>query len=108
MCTKDTQIDIVIMGGYNMAAIAKTSRIDLRISNEDKAMLEHAADIKNVSLTNYILSIIMKQAELDVDAYERIMLSEEDAVLVLDLLKNPPKQTPALKKLIEDANKLNK
>ena len=91
-----------------MAAIAKTSRIDLRISDEDKSLLEQAADIKNVSLSNYILSIIMKQAELDVRANENLVLSDEGAKFVLDLLDNPPEPTPALKKLIENANKINK
>ncbi len=97
-----------ICGGTFMAAIAKTSRIDLRISDEDKSLLEQAADIKNVSLSNYILSIIMKQAELDVRANENLVLSDEGAKFVLDLLDNPPEPTPALKKLIENANKINK
>ena len=91
-----------------MAAIAKTSRIDLRISDEDKSLLEQAADIKNVSLSNYILSIIMKQAELDVRTNENLILSDEGAKFVLDLLDNPPEPTPALKKLIDNANKINK
>ena len=90
-----------------MAAIAKTSRIDLRISNEDKALLEQAADIKNISLSNYILSIIIKQAELDVRADEKIILNENQAQFVLNLLDNPPEPTPALKRLIENANKIN-
>ena len=91
-----------------MAAVAKTNRIDLRISSEDKSLLEQAADIKNVSLSNYILSIIMKQAELDVKANEKIVLSDEGAKFILEMFDNPPEPTPALKQLIKNANKVDK
>ena len=82
-----------------MAATVKTNRIDLRISNEDKAILEQAADLKNVSLSNYILSIIMKQAELDIIENEQISLSKKDFDYFLDLIENPVEETPALKRL---------
>ena len=85
-----------------MAAIAKTNRIDLRISDEDKAIIEQAADIKNISLSNYIISIVLKQAELDIEANEKIYLCKEDYEYVLDLIENPPEPTKALKELFND------
>lgn len=85
-----------------MAAIAKTNRIDLRISDEDKAIIEQAADIKNISLSNYIISIVLKQAELDIEANEKIYLGKEDYEYVLDLIENPPEPTQALKELFND------
>lgn len=84
-----------------MAAIARTSRIDLRISDDDKNLLEQAADIKNISLSNYILSIVLKQAELDIKENEKIHLSEAGFKNLIDMMDNPPDPTPALKRILK-------
>ena len=48
---------------------------------------------------------LQKQAELDVKANEKIVLSDEGAKFILDMLDNPPEPTPVLKQLIENTNK---
>lgn len=85
-----------------MAAITKTNRIDIRITTEDKNKIEMAAFNKNQSVSNYILDIILKQVELDLNPNEEVVLSKNDSKTFLDMLKNPPKPT---KEQIEYFNK---
>ena len=83
-----------------MAAIAKNNRINIRVSDDDKKMLELAAQINNVTVSSYIIDLAMKQAELDVKKNETIVLGNKERDLVLSLLENPPLPNKALKELM--------
>ncbi len=84
-----------------MAATVKGSRVDVRVSDVQKSILERAAEIKHVSLSSYILSSSMKQAELDIAENEMLVLSNRDRDLVMATLENPPDQNDALKGLFK-------
>ena len=45
-----------------MAVAVKDSRVDFRVSDVQKSLLERAAEIKHLSLSSYILSSSIKQA----------------------------------------------
>ena len=83
-----------------MAAIAKNNRINIRVSDDDKKILELAAQINKVSVSSYIIDLAMKQAELDVKKNETIILGNKERDLVLSLLENPPLPNDALKELM--------
>ena len=83
-----------------MAAIAKNNRINIRVSDYDKKILELAAQINKVSVSSYIIDLAMKQAELDVKKNETIVLGNKERDLVLSLLENPPLPNKALKELM--------
>ena len=85
-----------------MSIKVKNSRIDLRVTESEKALLEQASDYQKMSLSNYIMSIILKQAELDVEANKQIMLNKKQWDFVMDLLDNPPEPTDALKDLLKN------
>ena len=84
-----------------MAAIVKNNRIHFRVSDEDKELIELAAQYNKQSLSAYIFDIVMKQAELDVKKNESIMLNNKQRDLLLELLENPPKANDYLKKLFK-------
>lgn len=63
-------------------------------------MIKQAANSSRMSLSNYIISIVLKQAELDVKKDEIIKLSDEGSKRLLDLLVNPPEATDSLKELL--------
>ncbi len=85
-----------------MSVQPKTARIDLRVTENEKAILEQVCETQKISLSNYIMSIVMKQAELDIEANKRILLNEEEGKRFLDLLSNPPEPTQALKDLFKN------
>lgn len=80
-----------------MAAAVKDSRVDFRVSDVQKSLLERAAEIKHLSLSSYILSSSIKQAELDIAENEMLILSNRDRDLVMSALENPPEPNEALK-----------
>ena len=80
-----------------MAVAVKDSRVDFRVSDVQKSLLERAAEIKHLSLSSYILSSSIKQAELDRAENEMLILSNRDRDLVMSALENPPEPNEALK-----------
>lgn len=84
-----------------MAVAVKDSRVDFRVSDIQKTLLERAAEIKHVSLSSYILSSSIKQAELDIAENEMLILSNRDRDLVMSVLENPPEPNEALKGLFK-------
>ena len=79
----------------------KNNRIHIRVSDEDKELIELAAQYNKQSLSAYIFDIVMKQAELDVKKNETIVLNNKQRDLVLSLLENPPKANETLKDLFK-------
>ena len=80
-----------------MAVAVKDSRVDFRVSDVQRSLLKRAAEIKHLSLSSYILSSSIKQAELDIAENEMLILSNRDRDLVMSALENPPEPNEALK-----------
>lgn len=49
-----------------MAMKNKTERISIRLSIEDKRAIKEAALINKTSISDYILSVVLKKAQLDI------------------------------------------
>lgn len=75
----------------------KDNRIDLRISLDEKELLEKAASIKRLSLSSYIVSNCLEAARKDMEDYHKFVLSDRDRDLFLSLIENPPEPNEALK-----------
>ena len=66
----------------------KDSRIDLRVTKEQKALLEEAASIKGVSLSAYTLLNLLPLAQQDIENRERLRLSNRDRDLFVSAYTN--------------------
>ena len=84
-----------------MAIQTKNSRIDIRLDPKDKEILEHAASLKRISLSSYILSSAIENAKMDIEKEETILLSNKQRDMVLSLLDNPPEPNESLRKLFK-------
>jgi uncharacterized protein (DUF1778 family) len=78
----------------------KNSRIDLRVTPEQKQLLEQAAALKGISLSAYTLSNILAIAQQELDNYEKLVLSNQDRDLFLSVIENPPQLQGKLKTAI--------
>ena len=83
-----------------MSASSKDSRIDLRVTAEQKALLEKAASLSGVSLSAYTLLHLLPQAQKDIEKIERLTLTDRDRDLFLAALTNPPQLQGKLKSAI--------
>lgn len=73
-----------------------SSRIELRVPPEQKAVIARAAALEHMDVTGFILRHVLPEAHAVVDRAEHVVLSERDSLNVLDLLENPPKPTDRL------------
>ena len=80
-----------------MSASSKDSRIDLRVTAEQKALLEKAASMQGVSLSAYTLLHLLPQAQKDVEEREKLILTDRDRDSFLSAIANPPKLQGKLK-----------
>jgi len=78
----------------------KNNRIELRVTSEQKRLLEQASSLKGVSLTAYTLSHILEIAKQDINNQEKLILSNRDRDLLLSTLENPPELKGNLKSAI--------
>jgi uncharacterized protein (DUF1778 family) len=78
-------------------SIARTDRIELRASREQKRILAAAAAYERLDLTAFVMRTALPAAEEIIARNERITLSARDSLRVLDLLEHPPKPTAALR-----------
>ncbi|WP_392530869.1 DUF1778 domain-containing protein [Nostoc sp. C117] len=79
---------------------AKDCRIDLRVTQEQKELLESAASLKGISLSAYTLFHVLPAAKQDIDANERLILSNRDRDLFMSVMENPPELKGKLKSAI--------
>ena len=84
-----------------MAIAIKEKRIEFRVSDEAKKIIEQAATLSNISVSSYILSVVLKQAKLDLAQCGPITLNKEEANALQKNLDNPPEPNKELKKLLK-------
>ena len=82
------------------AAVDDNKRMNLRVRPEQKAKLMRAAALRNTHLTDFVLQLALREAEEVIEEAERIVLSERDSLMVLDLLENPPAPNAKLRAAI--------
>ncbi|MCV5900025.1 DUF1778 domain-containing protein, partial [Escherichia coli] len=68
----------------------KEQRIDLRLTDDDKSIIEEAAAMSNQSITQFMVSSASERAVKVIEQHRRLVLSEEAWNLVMDAISNPP------------------
>lgn len=84
------------------ASLTKNSRIDLRVTKEQKALLEQAASLKGVSLSAYTLLHLLPLAQQEIENQEKLTLSNRDRDQFLAAIDKPPQLQGKLKSAIAD------
>src|SRR5688572_13306684 len=79
----------------------KVSPLMVRLDAESKRSLEEAASLRRISVSDYVRAVTVPQAEREVRAAREnvIRLSPEEQLALWTALNEPPKLTPAQKKL---------
>lgn len=81
----------------NMANTLKKQRIDLRLSPEDKTLIENAASLSNLTISQFMLASASERAAEVIEQHQRIVLNEASWKQVMDAISNPPKPNVKLK-----------
>ncbi|WP_257571884.1 DUF1778 domain-containing protein [Serratia marcescens] len=83
--------------GENHVSTEK-QRIDLRLNEDDKHMIEEAAAMTNQSISQFMVSTASERAAEVIDQHRRLLLNEESWNLVMDAIINPPAPNDRLKR----------
>jgi uncharacterized protein (DUF1778 family) len=67
----------------------KTARLEARLTDEQKELLQHAADLTGRSLTEFVVSSAQEVAARTVREHEVLMLSGRDRQVFVDALLRP-------------------
>jgi uncharacterized protein (DUF1778 family) len=77
---------------------SKTSaRLEARISQETKALVQRAADLEGRTLTDFIVASVQTAAYQVIQQHQTLKLNIEDGEAFVDALLNPPEPNDALK-----------
>lgn len=76
----------------------KKQRIDLRLNDNDKSMIEEAAAMTNQTITQFMVSTASERAAEVIEQHRRLVLNEESWNLVMDAISNPPAPNDRLKR----------
>lgn len=78
----------------------KTDRLDMRLTSEQKELLERAAAISGQPLTGFALSHLLDQAQAILERYQKTVLSRRDQEAFLEILATDSAPAPALKEAL--------
>lgn len=79
---------------------AKTDRLEMRLSPEQKELLERAAALTGQPLTGFALSHLIDRAQEILDRHQKTVLSRRDQELFLGILESDAEPVSALKRAL--------
>lgn len=76
----------------------KKQRIDLRLTDTDKSMIEEAAAMTNQTVTQFLLNSAAERAAEVIEQHRRLILNQASWNQVMDAIDNPPEPADKLKR----------
>ena len=74
-----------------------TARLEARVSPEIKQLCQKAAAIAGVTLTDFLVLSVQKEASKVIEQHQRLKLSTEDSEAFVQALMNPVKPNENLR-----------
>jgi uncharacterized protein (DUF1778 family) len=84
-----------------MAVASRTQRTEARLLPEQKKRIEHAASIKGMSVSDFIVQNADEAATRTIQEHEAWVLSDRDRDLFVNALLNPPEPGERLKEAVK-------
>jgi len=80
---------------------AEKSRLEARVTPQQKKMFVRAAAVSGLSLADFVKSALLEKAHRTLQEHDVIQLCIEDQEQLAEHLLNPPKTPAKFKKLME-------
>ena len=75
----------------------KRERLDVRLSHEQKVLMQRAAALEGTTLSNFVIRSVQQAAEHAVREHQVITLSTRDSLVLAEALLNPPAPSTRLR-----------
>lgn len=82
-------------------ATTKDARLEMRLSEDHKRLLEQAAALAGQPLTSFAVSHLLEDAQEILDRHRRTTLSAADQKRFVEILDSDEQPAPALKKAVK-------
>lgn len=76
----------------------KKQRIDLRLTDDDKSLIEEAAAMSNQTITQFVVACASERAAEVIEQHRRLILDEASWERVMDAISHPPAPNDRLKR----------
>jgi uncharacterized protein (DUF1778 family) len=80
---------------------SKSARLDVRLRDEDREMIERAAAISGSTLSEYVIRALIQWSRQTINEYEQMHLSRRDAETFIHALANPPAPSERLLRAVQ-------
>ena len=80
------------------ASAARVERLEARITNRQKQILQRAADLEGRSLTDFVISAAQAVAKRVIQEHEILALTARDSEMFVRALLNPPAPSDKLRR----------
>ena len=81
----------------SQAARKKDERIDLRVDDSAKELIERAASIRGMSVSTFTLSSTLRAAREEISEFQKLSLSNRDRDLFVSAILTPARPNAALR-----------
>ena len=81
---------------------ARAERLETRVSEEQKSLIERAAALQGRTLTDFVLTSVQEAALRAIAEHETLVLSERDRAVFFDALVNPLAPSERLQRAFAD------
>ena len=82
--------------------IARTERINLRLSGTAKQRIERAASVEGKTVSAFIVASALEYADKTIDRHETMSLARKDAIRFFHALDNPPPPNDRLRAALDE------
>ena len=79
----------------------KTYRFDARLQEDQKLLIQRAADLEGRTLTDFVLHSAQTAAERTLQQRAMLILSARETETFVTAILNPPRPGPALRKAVQ-------
>jgi uncharacterized protein (DUF1778 family) len=86
-----------------MASTARDSRLEVRLTSEEKAIIERAAALRGSNTTDFVRSTMLTAAREAVGMHEVIELPAEGSRVFVEALIDPPEPNEHLRALARES-----
>jgi uncharacterized protein (DUF1778 family) len=81
---------------------AKTYRFDARLNEEQKFLIQRAADLEGRSMTDFVVHSAQEAAERAIEKRTILVLSARDSEAVVNAILNPVDPGPVMRKAFRE------
>lgn len=84
---------------------SKSARIETRVSQEQKELIERAAAVSGRTVSEFVLAHVEVAAKRVIEEHEKLHLDQAQSRILVDALLSPKKPNRKLKLALEDYRK---